>query len=270
MIINQSDDLMFEKFVQYCGEIGVDTNIIKQVASNNMAKLKQSKVIRTELKLNDQYERRWYASLASGSKPYYEVYDTDYYLAETFVCWAFYSKKYIKVLLSDKSLINRSIFSDLQSITSVTDLGCGIGLTTASFKQLFPNIPVVGTNIEQTTQYKICKKFSQDYGFQMQTDLSGIKPGGLVFASEYFEHIESPIEHLIDVIKSVKPSRLLIANAFGAKAVGHFNFYKFNGKQYTGKQISKIFNDALRKFGYEKVPTKLWNSRPTYWRLKAK
>jgi hypothetical protein len=37
----------------------------------------------------------------------------------------------------------------------------------------------------------------------------------------------------------------------------------------TGKETSKQFGAALRRLGYEKLTTYLWNNRPAYWQRKA-
>ena len=88
----------------------------------------------------------------------------------------------------------------------------------------------------------------------------------LIFASEYFEHFEKPIEHLSDVLRNIDPRYMLIANTFNGKAVGHFNSYVHHNKKYDGKTISKMFNDTLRQHGYEKIETNCWNNRPNYWK----
>jgi len=87
----------------------------------------------------------------------------------------------------------------------------------------------------------------------------------LVFASEYFEHWEAPIEHLEEVLSKATPKALVIANAFGSKSVGHFDVYKDRGVEFSPKNISRKFNQCLRNHGYTLVQTKFWNGRPTVW-----
>ena len=89
----------------------------------------------------------------------------------------------------------------------------------------------------------------------------------LIFASEYFEHIERPVEHLINVINTNKPKYFLIANTFNQPAIGHFDTYKHYLDSYNGKETSKLFNNTLKENGYKKINTKLWNQRPNYWKL---
>jgi hypothetical protein len=89
----------------------------------------------------------------------------------------------------------------------------------------------------------------------------------MIFASEYFEHIINPISHLLELIK-LQPKYFIVANTFGQRAVGHFDYYQLDGSMVSGKEISKVFNNTLRKSGYEKVETTLWNNRPMYWKKK--
>ena len=99
----------------------------------------------------------------------------------------------------------------------------------------------------------------------MVNDHKNIKTD-LIFASEYFEHIEKPIEHLSDILKNCNPKYLLLANTFNQPAIGHFIEYSHKGKKYIGKTISKMFNETLKENGYMKIKTKLWNQRPNYWK----
>ena len=103
------------------------------------------------------------------------------------------------------------------------------------------------------------------YNFKIETDLKYIQQADLIFASEYFEHFYKPVDHLREVL-SLNPKALIIANAFGTISLGHFIEYEYNGKLYSGKEISKIFNYELIKNGYRKIKTHLWNNRPNYWK----
>ena len=81
--------------------------------------------------------------------------------------------------------------------------------------------------------------------------------------------IKSPnIEKLIN---HLKPKYLLLANTFGQKSVGHFNYYKLNDCYGSAPQlaesikVSRIFNNVLKKAGYTQIKTGLWNNRPNFW-----
>lgn len=223
----------------------------KQVEEGSMSKMKE---------LFD----RWYSSL--DTQPDYTVYEDPYYFCEVWVCWVRYSRKHLQTITRHNSLSEESsIVDSLTDVSHILDLGCGFGYTTAGFKQIFPECTVVGTNIEGSSQYKMAAELGNEYDFSILPSYAGVKTD-LIFASEYFEHFIEPIDHLIDVLTQCEPKYLLIANAFTADAIGHFDKYLFTGNTFTGKQMSKMFNDTLRKFGYEKVKTKCWNDRPTFWR----
>lgn len=232
------------------------------------------KAARNRLRIMQSLENQWYASLTTGV-PDYSVYDNVYYLADTWVCWRKYSREYLKSLISPKAIqvlepdgsvsYTMSIKDDMTDISRVADLGCGIGYTTAALKEIF-GCDVVGTNIKDTKQYEICKMISRKSGFRLVDTLPQVGRADLVFASEYFEHFERPIEHLIEVIEHLSPRYILFANTFNAKSIGHFNTYKNLDSHYTGKEISRLFTQTLKDNGYHKVKTTCFNNRPNYYK----
>ena len=210
-------------------------------------------------KIREDLEKRWYATWD------YSVYDEKDYLDELLFCWDVYSRKYLNNLCVNKTADIKVITDRVGEIKSVLDLGCGIGLTTARLKQLFPNAEVYGTNLESTIQYRIAKELGKLLGFTI-VEKPPARAIDLIFASEYFEHIESPVEHLMEILVACQPKFLVIANAFNAMATGHFYRYRMiHGEHLDGIATSRIFNDTLRQNGYRKVKTQLWNNRPSYW-----
>jgi len=208
-------------------------------------------------------ENRWYQSLTS--KPDYAVYSHPMYICDVWICWSFYSNKSIKAIINPKSLMNRSVANYLGSCKKVLDLGCGFGFTTACLKEIFPQANVYGTNIKDSWQYNICEKISKQYGFNVLEDSKPIGNVDLIFASEYFEHIENSLEHLHEVITNHRPRMLVVANGYNGTAIGHFNYYKYKNKKYTAKQTSLDFGKMMRHLGYQKLKTKIWNNRPAIW-----
>ncbi len=215
--------------------------------------------------LASDLERAWYASLSAGS-PDYGIYDHQYYLAELWACWMIYSRKYIAAL--DKPVINgASIKEDLGLVHSVVDLGCGTGLTTRALRAEFPVAAVCGTNVEGTPQMRIARTLGEDNNFSVAGDLLELRDDAdLVFASEYFEHHQAPVAHLREVLDATSPRALIIANSFGSRAIGHFLEYDVDGKMVNGAAASRAFGAELRKRGYKKIETSLWNGRPAYWK----
>jgi SAM-dependent methyltransferase len=209
-------------------------------------------------------EKRWYESL-DKKQPDYSVYSDPYYFCEVWLCWMNYSRRYIRDISNKKSLFTKSIIDDMENVNTILDVGCGFAYTTVALKELFPSATVYGTNIKDTPQYKIAKRFEQTEGIKIVDNLPTTEVD-LLFASEYFEHFQSPISHLRELLLKYNPRHLIIANTFNGKAIGHFNEYEFNGDYYDGKQMSKMFNALLRVNGYISVETNCWNNRPTYWK----
>lgn len=215
---------------------------------------------------------RWYISLPTGT-PDYSVYGDDDYIAELWACWKVYSKQHLRNIQKSKSLITHSIASCHTNDKVIVDLGCGFAYTTAAITQIFPNAKVYGTNLEGTLQMKVAKGMASDYNFTMKGDPSELcEDVDLAFASEYFEHFDKPLDHLDYVIETINPKAMLIANAFGPRAIGHFDNYLIiqpESGQYqsvTAKEAGKLFNNRMKHHGYHKVKTKLWNNRPSYWK----
>jgi 2-polyprenyl-3-methyl-5-hydroxy-6-metoxy-1,4-benzoquinol methylase len=209
-------------------------------------------------------EEQWYNSL-KANQPNYSVYSDPYYFCEVWLCWINYSSRYLKDICKSKSLFNKSIVDDMKNVKVVVDLGCGFGYTTAALKEIFTQSIVYGTNIKESSQYKMAEKCGKKYNFSVINDIDGIK-SDLIFASEYFEHFERPIEHLEYILQKLNPRYLLIANTFNGKAIGHFDYYKHYDTVYPGKKMNLLFNDYMRKYGYKKIKTNCWNNRPTYWK----
>lgn len=222
--------------------------------------LKQSLLSGNEI-LN--LEKHWYDSL-SQNKADYSVYESPVYLGDIWTCWCLYSRKSVLALANPKSFGNRSIIDILKSYKSILDLGCGIGFTTLALKELLPNLEVMATNIETSFQFKLAEKYFLNKNIKLFSSVNKIAQVDVIFASEYFEHFESPIEHLNEILR-LKPKVLICANTFTGTAIGHFNVYKHYGRNVLNKDIGKIFNSHLKLNGYNKVKTKIWNQKPSVW-----
>jgi len=209
-------------------------------------------------------EDRWYNSCRKGF-PDYSVYNDPYYICDIWICWALYSRKSLLSISNKKSLITKSVSDYIGDIGSVLDMGCGFGYTTAGLKEIFKNANVFGTNIDTSYQYKVAQKISRERNFNVVSTYKNIKNVDLIFASEYFEHIINPIEHLYDIIMSCRPKYFVIANGFNGIAIGHFTDYQHQNKKYSPSEMSKNFNKSMKILGYRKIKTKIWNNRPSFW-----
>lgn len=210
-------------------------------------------------------ENRWYQSI-QNNEPDYSVYSEPCYLADLWACWVVYSRTGIKALTNPVSKVNMSVVEYIGDIGTVVDVGCGLGYTTSFLKEIFPNANVMGTNIESSYQYKVAKNLGKNRGFNMKPGFKEVGKVDLVFASEYFEHFINPIEHAHELLKNTRPKFVITANGFNGHSTGHFNNYKHGGKWYDNKTMSKMFNKAMSVMGYQRVQTKIWNSRPAVWK----
>ena len=260
----------FVQIIKIANKLGLltDVNIEKSYAAAKAYLNNDTENINYHLIKN--LENKLYESLnRPESIPDYSVYNDNHYIIDIYNCWITYSRKYLsniqKTYLYDSKILIKDYLSNCNNII---DLGCGMGLTTWYLKNIFPKKNVYGTNIETTFQYKIAEYFSHKNNFHIVSNLNCLPKNSLVFASEYFEHHERPVEHLYTVIKKLKPKYFLIANGFNADAIGHFNIYKHLDKKLSSKEMNKFFNNSMKHFGYIKIKTKLWNNRPVLWARK--
>jgi SAM-dependent methyltransferase len=202
-------------------------------------------------------ERRWYAALRAGGAPDYAVYNDPDYASDLWACWVVYSRKYLLQL--------RTIRDRFTDVASIADLGCGFGYTTAGLVELFPGVRVCGTNLEQTFQFATATAVGRQHGFDVVPKVS--RPTDLVFASEYFEHFDRPVDHLFDVIATARPRYFVIANAFSATSIGHFDCYHYRQATVPNAAMGRLFNAGLRHHGYGSVETGFWNNRPAVWKF---
>ena len=203
-------------------------------------------------------EARWYKSVAEGY-PDYGVYNTVWYLAESFACWSIYSRNYLK------GCVKLGVFEGL-SVKRVYDLGCGVGLSTANLTSIFPYADIRGTNIRDTTQWKVANVLARLYSFKLDCGVV-YTPADIVFASEFFEHIHAPLEYLVEVIEVMQPKLFIVANTFSSPAIGHFPSYRVGSSERSGKEMSRVFSKTLSDLGYVRDKRfKFWNNRPQLWR----
>lgn len=211
---------------------------------------------------------RWLKSIKLG-KPDFSVYGEDDYLNEVFFCWKNFSRRYLRTL---KKFFEKN--EDFYyNVESILDMGCGIGYTTIALSEMFVDAIIYGQNLKGTLQHKINKRIAAGVKNVKIVDerdfLNRIKSVDLIFASEYFEHLLKPIDMLQDLINKFHPRYFIFANSFThPESIGHFYFYEYNGKQYSGKEISRLFYKVLSNNGYKRVDTGFFNGRPCVYELK--
>lgn len=210
-------------------------------------------------------EIEWYSSL-ENSLPDYSIYGSHNYYKEVIACYLVYSREYIKRLTrtnvnnTSKTIIEY-IRDNISNEPIITDLGNGIGYTTLALSELF-NTTIYGTNMKDTEQWKFNKILENTYNIRAVEELEEFNTIDVVFASEYFEHIESPFEHLEYLIERFNPKYFIIANSFNKRAVGHFHEYKYKDEIINENVSQKLFMNIIKSYGYNNIDTKLWNNTP--------
>ena len=84
----------------------------------------------------------------------------------------------------------------------------------------------------------------------------------VIFASEYFEHIQEPFEHLEDIILNNKPKFLILANSFNKRAIGHFHKYYYKNQIIDESKAQRRFMEICKANNYKQISAKLWNNTP--------
>ncbi|MDA1277472.1 MAG: hypothetical protein O2960_26015 [Verrucomicrobia bacterium] len=240
---------------EYCGSGDYNIEAAAERALNYFGATKSDReVIRPTIEL----ERRWYDSIEKG-EPDFSVYDEPVMLSETWACWRLYSRKYL-ALFSKQLKDGSRLYDRILKMGAICDLGCGPGITTLAMREMFPSLCITGTQLATSMQFKLAKHLAAENSFEIA---EAPTCAGFVFASEYFEHFENPVEHLREVLSATECRLILFANAFGAKAVGHFNVYKDGERTMSAKETSRAFNLQLRASGFQRVETGFWNNRPS-------
>ena len=211
-------------------------------------------------------QQRWYDSLAK-SEPDFSVYNDIAILPDIWTCWALYSRMYLKSFIT-RECEGQKMIHTFGKVMNILDIGNGIGYSSAALTHLFPFANVFGYNIKDPMQWKICEQVAEDHDFFMVSDLDEVPEVDLLFASEYFEHYDSPIDHLKEVLMKVNPRNIIVANSFGTHSVGHFTQYAYKNGVLSGRETTKTFNIFLKDFGYKKMKTTCWNDRPSFWQRK--
>jgi len=219
----------------------------------------------TSSNINNHLTTQWYDSLIeSDDNPDYSVYADENYYKGVLACFIVYSREYIKRIATVKKDLNDSLADYIKRTTcgNILDLGNGIGFSTVWLKELFPDHDVYGTNYKDSEQWKFNALLSKKHNYTLIEDHTKLKNADVIFASEYFEHIQNPFEHLKEIVDTLDPKVLLIANSFNKDEAGHFRNYHDAGNIIPENKASRLFNKRLFDMGYERSIFRYWNNTP--------
>lgn len=223
--------------------------------------LEAKRLVKTD-ELFQRLTKEWYKHLHDENMvDAFAVYNDDYYFIDIFLCYTTYSREYIK------KIIKHAKFAELAACDSIIDIGCGIGYSTATLKQIMPNVKAYAVNLKDTKQWKFCEIMAKRHDFQLIDDIDKAGKVDIVFASEFFEHISNPIAYIDNIVKSLDPKYMIIANSFGTWSIGHFENYWHEHARRTISQnkMEKEFNKYLKYLGFINVGDKIWNNKPKIW-----
>jgi len=260
LLPQKPSDLSFDFLRRYIGvtNSAVPITLAETILKNYISFHKGNKNAGEFCKPLLNLEHKWYFSNCKD----FSIYSNAFYFLDTWFCFLTYSRKYLSQVAKMSPAL--TAYPRLNNINSVLDLGCGVSYTTAILKQMYPNADVTGTNMRGTEQWTFNTWMAKEYAFNMKPDVKGLPQQDLVFASEYFEHIRNPLEHLEDVL-NLHPKVLIIANAFNTRAMGHFENYEHGNTVIDQSKMQRLFVRLMRDSGYEMTKTKFWNNRPQVW-----
>lgn len=247
--------VLFEEFMDdYTSLFDVDRDAAKRMKKDGSL----------WLRLTDE----WYNQLeANNLDEAFKVYNDDYYFVDIFNCFAQYSRNYIKRLIKPSMENDQSVYDLLKNTKSFVDIGCGISYSTCALKTLLPNATGYAVNLKDTKQWQLCEIMAKRYDFNLVESVAEINESvDFVFASEYFEHIYNPTQHVKEIIDAISPKFIITANAFNTWSIGHFKTYECENAIIDQSKISKVFDTFLIENGYSKVKCKMWNNKPVVWR----
>lgn len=251
---------LLDDYIKRCWRVdsSIEVKHLSYTAVQTIKHLRASKEKRLGTSQSELLMNRWYASLKfDHNMPDYSVYTEQEYLAELLACFVCYSRKHIK-----------NMQTVMPEPRTVLDLGAGLGYTTAAFAQLYPNAACYYSDLKDSFQARFAELLADEYKFHALYTLETLPPTvDVMFASEYFEHFEEPVEHLLKIISYCQPRHFFIANSFTAKAVGHFDCYFHHAYPVLPRNIGRVFSRVMQKLGYVQLKTNFWNNRPQYWCL---
>ena len=160
-ILNKFNKDALREYLEICNAVSpIDVDKLFDITVEAITYYRSNKDTRGILKYSAVMEEKWYASLERG-EPDYSIYDDDYYICDLWAGWVIYSRQYLLSLTKDKNLRT----DQLSPITSICDLGCGFGYTTAALKEIYPKATICGTNLLGTAQYDIANCIGYERGF---------------------------------------------------------------------------------------------------------
>ena len=214
---------------------------------------------------HELYRRYWSGDRSPEAEV--KLYSDPLYLIESWVCYFEWAK--IAGDRFKKIAAQGELFSIPPGSTAV-DLGAGCGLSTIDLlsvpgieRVIYQNHPKATTQIDYF-QSVIPDELADSIELSLDGD---IPKGDVYFASEFYEHIRRPGDHLESVLAH-EPFAFVHATSFSAPwAPGHFHEYHYGDKSVPGNRGAKrLFHNILRARGYERRHcTTFWNGRPAVW-----
>jgi SAM-dependent methyltransferase len=137
---------------------------------------------------------------------------------------------------------------DLNSISSVLDFGCAIGLTTILLSRIFPNAEIVAHE-QSEDELGILNKIIEDHNIEnivISESLPTNRNFDLICMFEMIEHTPDPITFFLDNILPVSGKYLAYSARWSKPYVGHFDEF-INPLQNNKKVGTRIMAREFKK-----------------------
>ena len=148
---------------------------------------------------------------------------------------------------------------DLNSITSVLDFGCAMGLTTILLSKIFPNAEVVAHE-QSKEELGILSKIIEDHNIKNITISESLpinRNFDLICMFEMIEHTPDPITFFLENVLPISGKYFVYSARWSQPYVGHFD--KFinplqNGKKVPTRTMARDFKRTVKQY-FEHIAT---------------
>lgn len=213
----------------------------------------EPKDIKEIVKIEDVYFEKWYQQLEQKESGFtfdfnrtdpsemdYSFYDSKEYIWTTYTCWNSWTKNSTFLFINALKTIG-------YKPKRILDFGAGIGLSTLAIAKAFPEAEVLYYNVGDI-QYNVFESLRKSSGL---TNVKATREYlnvdvDVYVAFEVFEHFANPEEVIRPIAEQESTKMICHASSFTQPGTGHFNQYRFEGKQFA--QVNPFTGEKMKDF----------------------